>query len=120
MSSALRPGQKVKLTGTVESIPGPCNEGCAYVLVDGDYDGSSVRSFPYAALTPVVEAEPQWVPGDVVRIDGKRNYMLCRRIDGVLQWITSDDGYVALPIEELSSRWHEGRVEIVYRKEADK
>ena len=122
--STLRPGQKVTLTGTVESIPGPCNEGCAYVLIDGDYDGSSVRSFPYAALTPVVEPEPQWEPGQRVQLTGVRGDVreLLHAVIGEDErhvWINTKTGFDALPAY-VSESWREGRVEVVYRKEADK
>ena len=114
MSSALRPGQRVKLTGVVESIPGPLDEGCARVIIDGDGEMRGRRSFPYSALTPIVEPMPDFKPGEVVRYDGE-NYML--RDDEV--WIPCNCDLDWLSLETMSERWAESRVEVVYKAGSD-
>lgn len=104
-----RPGQKVSLSGTVTGDGG---NGWSFVSVDGS-DAMGEYSFQTAALTPVVETEPVWSPGDHVQVDGV-DYMLIG-----YAWNASDGG---LPLfrESLSQCWQEGRVVVVYRKEADK
>lgn len=117
-TSALRPGQKVTLTGTVQEVPEP-HEGCVGVRIDGDYETLPYRLFLYSALTPVVEPEPTWTPGDHVQIDG---------VDYMLHELLNPQGYriwcgprgETLHVGLFSERWSEGRVVVVYRKEADK
>src|SRR5690348_6447625 len=111
MSSALRPGQPVGLEGIVD-----------HVLPDGTIvvrfrNGMMTYADP-PALTPVVEPEPQWSPGDVVRIDGV-NYML-REYSADLWWYPAVTGRDALRPTVFSRVWAEGRVEVIYRKGADK
>ena len=107
-TSALRPGQKVHVPDAI------------VLGVNTRYDWANVRvgehvvCLPASALTPVVEPEPTWSPGDVVRIDGV-NYMLIGNV-----WRHASDGGLPLFRGSLSECWREGRVVVVYRKEADK
>lgn len=108
--TALRPGQKVTLTGTVLR-----HYEADYwdVRVDG-----AVFGVKASALTPAVDPEPTWTPGDVVCIDGV-NHML--RTDGIQRGWSSPDARTNLIDERnFSELWSEGRVVVVYRKEDDK
>ena len=111
-TSALRPGQKVTLSGTVQQ------------QYDDDYwdvrvDGSGTIGVKASALTPVVEPEPVWSPGDVVRIDGV-NHMLRELLNPQGYRIWWGPRGETLHVGLFSERWSEGRVVVVYRKEADK
>ena len=110
-TSALRPGQSVTLTGTIQRR-NPDNS-YTVLLTDG-----TLRYFPASALTPVVEPEPTFMPGDVVRIDGV-NHML--RTDGIRPgWLSPDVRTNVISGQNFSELWREGRVVVVYRKEDDK
>ena len=115
-TSALRPGQKVTLPAWVKStgLERAWIEfgGIAYVAAD-----SNEINVPLSALTPVVEPEPVWSPGDVVRIDGVNHMVRGTRCD---RWIPCDEAGAPVRPQDFSQRWAEGRVVVVYRKEADK
>ena len=114
MPSALRPGQKVMLTGEVLYCLRP---GIDVALDCGDDDRWIAYNVPLSALTPVVEPEPSWVPGDVVRIDGANSMLF--EYAAYRRWRPANDGW-PMARSELSQRWREGCVEVIYRKEADK
>ena len=110
-TSALRPGQKVTLSGTVLRR---YDDEWYQTQVDGATTTSMVRA---SALTPVVEPEPTFEPGDVVRINGI-NYMLCGS-GAFTRWRPANDGWPLTP-GNFSALWTDDRVVVVYRKEADK
>ena len=115
-TSALRPGQKVTLSGEVLALA--CRTGLDVAFDCGDDDRWIAYNVPASALTPVVEPEPVWSPGDVVRIDGV-NHML--RTDGIRPgWSSPDVRTNVISGQNFSELWREGRVVVVYRKEADK
>ena len=113
-TSALRPGQKVTLTGEVLA----CGTGLDVALDCGDDDRWIAYNVPASALTPVVEPEPVWSPGDHVRIDGV-DYMLRDSVHHGFWWL-SCAGHGDLEPRRFSQCWREGRVVVVYREEADK
>ena len=116
-TSGLRLGQKATLTGTVIGVQGRAIE--LEVRESGEnYVGWNHIVVDASALTPVVEPEPQWSPGDVVRIDGVTYVLFCTGIGQ--RWIPSVRGEPRLAFDAFSQAWSEGRVVVVYRKEADK
>ena len=104
----LRVGQKVTLSGTVQ-------QQYAAEYWDVAVKGSCVIGVHASCLTPVVDPEPPFTPGDVVSIDGV-NYMLrkLRYPQGYRLWCGGRGETMAPDV--FSRHWSEGRVQVIHRK----
>ena len=112
MTTKLRVGQKVHIAdGVITGVNTP------YEWANVDIDGVFAR-VPWSALTPVVDPEPSWTSGDVVSIDGE-NWMLRSDRYGILFWSCAKQDRT-LYRDDFSRAWFEGRVEVIYRKGAEK
>lgn len=108
----LQVGQKVTLSGTVASPDAGHFTDLVGVVIDGI---AATYWFRADLLTPVVEPEPQWSPGDVVSIDDE-TYMH-RVYRSHSYWSCANVARTVFYPSEFSQAWSEGRVVIIHRKE---